>query len=140
MTDIHPYKSRRSALWHPFWLIAALLTVCLVAGCESSHSTRTTSTTLLLEGGGSLDSIDGIRIEVGENIEFERQTHSETGYPTKTAQFINGWPLVIGEDHFTLGEHRFDGIERGDTLLFTSDGIAHNGTRRWDWPKPVDAE
>jgi len=140
MTDTHPYKNRRSALWHPLWLIAALLTVCVVAGCESARSTRTTRTTMRLDEGGVVERIDGLRIEIDETVEYELRTYSESGSQTTMSRFLNGWTLTVAPDHFTLGEHRFDGIERGDTLRFSTDGIALNGTRRWDWPHATRAE
>ena len=44
--------------------------------------------------------------------------------------------LLVGlEDGvLTVGEHRFDGLKKGDAVRLSKKGIAVYGEERWDWP------
>ena len=78
--------------------------------------------------------IQGVSLDVDGSVRFVYESTSSTTGGSSTAMSVDGAPLAIDGGTLSIGEHRFEGLKDGDSVLLSKDGIQVNGEKRWDWP------
>ena len=119
---------------------ALLVAVCCVSStgaCSDGTGTTTNIAYSSYDGPGVGVKIEysSVLVEMDASVQYVSNFHSQTGQPTVQTQSINGLPFQMVTGGFTLGDHTFDGLDVGDHVLITADGILVNGERRWDFPE-----
>ncbi len=78
--------------------------------------------------------LEGIRLDVDETLYFEFSMNNDPAVATLEALKVDGLEVGLEDGVLTVGEHRFDGLKKGDAVGLSTRGIAVNGEERWDWP------
>ena len=119
-------------------LLLAIAVNAALVGCEGKNQPATTSShfSMSFDGlTGGLDAqVNGVEVDIDETIKYVSETNRATGQETKTEVTVDGMPFLVLEGRFTIGDHSFDGIVKGDRIHLSTSGISVNDERRWDWP------
>jgi len=94
---------------------------------------------IVLEGAAAFENalpleMDGVRLDVDETLYFELSMNNDSAVATLEALKVDGLEVGLEDGVLTVGEHRFDGLKKGDAVRLSKKGIAVNGEERWDWP------
>jgi hypothetical protein len=111
--------------------------VALSSCGQPDHSTASSGAsafTPLERPEGQAFTINGVLFRIERPLKCTCLLESGTDEVPKNEIKVNEYAVTLEHGTLHLGQHRFEGLERGDEVALSLDGISVSGERRWDFP------
>lgn len=122
----------------PFLRRATRAFLLTLTGVLAACSERETAAERIeIDNSGSAIEMQGIRLEVADDVRF-RVVHTSTNGETTTATTLNGHPFGMRSGRFEIGDHDYGAVAPGTTVRVTAAGVFVNDVRRGPLPASRD--